>query len=190
MINNIKGTANINQSYKLKEKQDNKKTEISQEKEEKAAVLELGNTSESKATYSKPTVKNIDVDEINRLWEQSQKSYSNLRKLVEDLLTKQGKKFKDVLEGKEVLLVDEETRAAAAAAVDQDGELGVKAVSDNIISFAKAIAGDDKSKIGEMRDAIIQGFKEAEKVWGGKLPDISQGTYDEVMRQLDEWEQS
>lgn len=190
MINNIKGTANVNQSYKLKEKQDIKKTEVSPEKEDQADVLELGKTPESKVTYSKHTVKNMDVDEINRLWEQSQKSYSNLRKLVEDLLTRQGKKFKDVLDGKEVLIVDKETRAAAAEAVSDNGELGIKAVSDNIVSFAKALAGDDKNKIGELKKSIIQGFKEAEKVWGGKLPDISQNTYDEVMRKLDEWEQS
>jgi hypothetical protein len=44
--------------------------------------------------------------------------------------------------------------------------------------------------IGELKNAIIQGFKEAKKEFGGKLPDISQRTYDEVMKKLDEWEQS
>ena len=190
MISNIKGTTGVNQNYELKEKQNNKNAEATQNKEEQAAVLELGKSDRSNATYSKPTVKNVDVDEINRLWEQSQKSYASLRKLVEDLLARQGKKFADVLAGKEVLIVDEETRAAATEAVSEDGELGVRAVSDNIVSFAKALAGDDKTKASEMRAAIIQGFKEAEKAWGGKLPDISQRTYDEVMRKLDEWEQS
>lgn len=190
MINNVTGTAGANQNYELKEKQSGKKTEAAQSKEEQAAVLELGKASGSNATYSRPTARKADVDEINRLWEQSQKSYASLRKLVEDLLSRQGKKFQDVLAGKEVLIVDEKTRAAATEAVSEDGELGVKAVSDNIVAFAKAVAGDDKTKIGEMRTAIIQGFKEAEKVWGGKLPDISYKTYDEVMRKLDEWEQS
>ncbi|MEA4846788.1 MAG: hypothetical protein VB106_06070 [Clostridiaceae bacterium] len=190
MISNIRGTTGVNQNYGLEEKQSEKKAEAAQGKEEQAAILELGKSSDSNATYSKPKAKKADMDEINRLWEQSQKSYASLRKLVEDLLARQGKKFTDVLSGKEILLVDEETRAAAAAAVSEDGELGVKAVSGNIVAFAKAVAGDDKAKAGEMRDAIIQGFKEAEKVWGGKLPEISQRTYDEVMRKLDEWEQS
>ncbi len=190
MISNIRGTTGVNQNYGLEEKQIEKKAEAEKGKEEQAAILELGKSSDSNATYSKPKAKKADMDEINRLWEQSQKSYASLRKLVEDLLARQGKKFTDVLSGKEILLVDEETRAAAAAAVSENGELGVKAVSGNIVAFAKAVAGDDKAKAGEMRDAIIQGFKEAEKVWGGKLPEISQRTYDEVMRKLDEWEQS
>ena len=34
----------------------------------------------------------------------------------------------------------------------------------------------------------MKGFKEAEKAWGGKLPEISQKTYDEVLKRFDEWE--
>jgi len=113
-----------------------------------------------------------------------------LRKLVEKLISKQGKKLEDLLEGKDVLLVDEETRSAAAQAVSEDGEFGVKAVSERIVAFAKAVSGNDKSRICKLKNAIIQGFKEAEKALGGKLPDISQRTYDEVMRQLDEWEEA
>lgn len=190
MINNIKGSTNVNQSYELKEKQMNKKAPAAQEKENNTAVLELGKTSEPSATYKKPKVNQLDVDEINRLWEQSQKSYKALRELVQSLISKQGKKLEDLLDGKDVLLIDEETRATAAEAISENGEWGVKAVSERIIAFAKAISGNDKSKIGELKNAIIEGFKEAEKAFGGKLPDISQKTYDEVMKQLEAWEQS
>lgn len=188
MINNIKGTDPVSQSYNVKEYQTSAKTETPNDKEEPAAILELGKSTTNSATYSKPIARNPDTEEINKLWEQSQESYNTLRKLVEALLYKQGKTLEDVMSGKETLFVDEETRAAAAEAVSENGELGVKAVSERIVSFAKAISGDDKSKAGELREAIKQGFKEAEKVWGGKLPEISQQTYDEVMKQLDEWE--
>ncbi|HRU41181.1 MAG TPA: hypothetical protein P5021_04315 [Candidatus Diapherotrites archaeon] len=190
MINSIKGSTTVNQNYEAKGKQDNRHAENTNTKEEQAVILDLSKPAEKSAAYSKPAAKKIDTDEIDRLWKESQKSYETLRKLVEKLISKQGKKLGDLLEGKDVLLIDEETRAAAAQAVSEDGELGVKAVSERIVAFAKAVSGDDKSKIGELKNAIIQGFKEAEKVLGGKLPDISQRTYDEVMRQLDEWEQS
>ena len=190
MINNIKGSASVNQSNELKEKQNSKSAEVAVKKEDQAAILELGKPSESIVTYSKPTVKNIDIDEINRLWKQTQESSRALRELVESLINKQGKKLEDLQSGKEILFIDEETRAAAAEAVSENGEWGVKAVSERILDFAKAISGNDKTKIGELKDAITQGFKEAEKAFGGKLPDISQRTIDEVMRKLDEWEQS
>jgi phosphoenolpyruvate-protein kinase (PTS system EI component) len=190
MINNINGNTAVNQSYELKEKQNSKVSEIAPVKESQAAVLELGKSSESSPTYSKPKAKNIDAAEINRLWKESQDTYKSLRELVESLISKQGKKLDDLLNGKEVLLIDEETKAAAAMAISENGEFGVKAVSERIVDFAKALSGDDKAKFDELKDAIIQGFKEAEKAFGGKLPDISQNTYDEVMKQLDEWKQS
>ncbi len=190
MINSIKGSPAVNQNYEAKEKHDNRQVENTKAKEDQAVILDLSKPVKKSAAYSKPAVKKMDMDEIDRLWKESQKSYETLRKLVEKLISKQGKKLEDLLEGKDVLLVDEETRAAAAHAVSEDGEFGVKAVSERIVAFAKAVSGDDKSKIGELKNAIIQGFKEAEKAFGGKLPDICQDTYDEVMRQLDEWEQS
>lgn len=187
MINSI-SSSTVSRSNDLKEKQSGEKSGKVLSSEEQAAVLELGKAPVGKATYSKPKAKGLNADEINRLKQEAQSSFNVLRNLVEGLINRQGKKLEDLLSGKEVLLVDEETRAAAAEMVSEDGELGIKAVSERIVSFAKALAGDDSSKAGELRNAIIQGFKEAEKALGGKLPEISQKTYDEVMRQLDEWE--
>lgn len=190
MINNIKVSTTVNQNYEAKEKQDKKQVENTNAKEDQAVILDLSKPKEKRSTYTKPTTKNVDTNEINRLWNESQKSYETLRKLVEKLISKQGKKLGDLLKGKDVLLIDDETRAAATNAISADGEWGVKAVSERIVAFAKAVSGDDKSKIEQLKNAIIQGFKEAEKAFGGKLPDICKDTYDEVMRQLDEWEQS
>ena len=36
-----------------------------------------------------------------------------------------------------------------------------------------------------MREAFLKGYKKAEKTWGGKLPDISQRTYDAVLDKFD-----
>jgi hypothetical protein len=101
-----------------------------------------------------------------------------------------GKKIEDLLSGKEVLMVDEETRVKAQEAISEHGEWGVQAVSDRLVAFAKAISGNDKAKLAEVKGAIERGFKEAEKIFGGQLPEISYKTYDETMRKLDEWANS
>jgi len=36
-----------------------------------------------------------------------------------------------------------------------------------------------------MRAAFQKGYKQAEQTWGGKLPEISQRTYDAVLEKFD-----
>jgi hypothetical protein len=69
--------------------------------------------------------------------------------------------------------------------IAEDGYWGVEQTSDRIIDFATALTGGDPSKIEEMREAFKKGYKQAEKTWGGQLPDISQRTYDAVMQKFD-----
>ena len=38
-----------------------------------------------------------------------------------------------------------------------------------------------------MKAAVEKGFKEATKAWGKSLPDISNNTYDAVMKQFDDY---
>jgi hypothetical protein len=54
------------------------------------------------------------------------------------------------------------------------------------LDFAKAYAGNDLGRIEEMRAAFEKGFKAAENVWGGKLPEISYATYNAVIKGFDE----
>ena len=81
--------------------------------------------------------------------------------------------------------VDAETKAKAQKDIAEDGYWGVEQTSDRIVSFATALAGDDSKALEKMRDAFVKGYKQAEKQWGGKLPDISQRTYDAVMKKFD-----
>jgi hypothetical protein len=76
---------------------------------------------------------------------------------------------------------------AAKQAISEDGEFGVKAVSDRLVDFAISISGGDKSKLSELISAIDEGFAAAKEALGGELPAISQQTYDETMRKLNEW---
>ncbi len=157
------------------------------QKEETGAVLELGKSEVKSVTYNKP-VSGKNTEEISRLWKETERATESLRSMVERLIVNQGKKLENVLSGKEKLFVDGETRAEAESLLSEDGEMGIKAVSTRIVDFAKALSGGDKSKLAELKAGIEKGFRQAEEAFGGKLPEISYSTYDEVMKQLDEWE--
>ena len=145
-----------------------------------------------------PSKFKVDYDKISALKAESQRGYNAMRQMVSALLQKQGKEanvslgmifgkdgnFDGVTNlGKVIssLNVDEATRAEAQKMVAEDGPYGVKQVSENILSFAKAVAGDDKAQLQKMKDAFLKGFDEAERVWGGKLPEISYKTKEAVL---------
>jgi len=212
MINGVNTNKEVAQKYEsARKKEDTKVNDKTQSKaQEAAAVLELGkSTGNTATTYSKPTsattsaaastastVKSdeteatttkINAEEINRLWDEANKATQSLRDMVEQLLKSQGKTFKDVLSGKEELIVDEKTRAAAQQAISEDGESGVQAVSDRIVSFAKAISNNNPEMYDKLMSAIDEGFAQAEKAFGGELPDICKKTREEINRKMEEW---
>lgn len=81
--------------------------------------------------------------------------------------------------------VDAATKAQAQADIAEDGYWGVEATSSRIVDFAVALCGDDMDKLAEMKDAFVKGFKQAEEMWGGELPEICQRTYDKVFEKFD-----
>lgn len=74
----------------------------------------------------------------------------------------------------------------ANALVSEDGDLGVNKTAQRIFDFTSAGAGDNIDKLQLARDAINKGFKEAEAMFGGKLPDISYETIKKVFKLMDE----
>ena len=81
--------------------------------------------------------------------------------------------------------VDAATKAQAQADIAEDGYWGVNQTSQRILDFATALTGGDPSKIEKMRSAFLKGYKQAEKTWGGNLPEISKQTYDAVLKGFD-----
>ncbi len=71
--------------------------------------------------------------------------------------------------------------------VSENGYWGVEKTSDRLLEFAKAVSKDDPSKGEALLQAVKDGFKAAEALWGGKMPDITQKTYDRTMEKFDEW---
>jgi hypothetical protein len=156
----------------------------SQEEAEKSTdTVELGKTQSASVTYSKSDVKKGAVD-VSALKAAADQRYESLRGLVEQMLNKQNEK---TVKPKSFQSANQIAASQAKMAISEDGEFGVKATSDRIVKFAIAISGGDTAQYEKLKSAIDKGFQQATKSLGGSLPSISQQTYKEVMRKLDDW---
>ena len=141
-------------------------------------------TSSTKKTY-KP-----DTALISKLKADADARTNQLRSLVEKIMGKQADTYGNANDIWSFLrsgnyTVDPATKAQAQADIAEDGYWGVNQTSDRIIQFATALTGGDPDKIESMREAFKKGYAQAEKTWGGSLPEISQKTYDAVMEKFD-----
>ena len=164
-----------------------KKTESSKNDTSTGVIYEKGSSdksSSSQKTQNSALIAKMKADSDSRI--------SQLRGIVEQMMSKQGAaigKADDMwsfLAGGN-FTVSADVKAQAQADIAEDGYWGVNQTSDRILDFAKALSGNDKSKAQELADAFKKGFDQATKAWGGKLPDISQQTYDKVLEKFDSW---
>ncbi len=81
--------------------------------------------------------------------------------------------------------IGELTQTQAKELVSEDGFFGVTQTSERIGNFVLMGAGDDVDKLKAGREGILRGFKEAEDMWGGKLPDISYETINKAVEKID-----
>lgn len=142
-------------------------------------------TDSTKKTYTP------DTNLINKLKADADARTAQLRSLVEKMMSGQTNAYGKANDIWQFLregnfTVDPATKAQAQADIAEDGYWGVKQTSQRILDFANALTGGDPSQIEKMRDAFKKGYEQAEKTWGGKLPDISQQTYDAVMKGFDD----
>ncbi len=167
--------------YEAKTEAAEKKTETAEAaaSEEKAAVYESSSSSSAK-TYK------TDHDAIARLKKDLEVRQNQLKSLVLNMLKKQGKTAEQALGGVP-FEIDSMTQEEAQAAIGEDGFWGVEQTSQRLVDFAKSLTGGDPALVEKMRDAIKKGFGMAEEAWGGKMPDITQQTYEATMKKLDEW---
>mgnify|MGYP004495361417 CR=1 FL=1 len=191
MINNIFNSS-ITYAPSTKDiKKDANKDVKQSSKNEEAKKSE--NTSDK---YESSLSKYEQRKQISYMVSQAEHQTRNFERLVSSIFSRQSNKVglsKMAYDGNlknfyKNLTVDAKTIAKAKEDISEDGYYGVNQTSDRILSFAKSIACDDPKKMEEMRNAVEKGFKQAEKMWGDKLPDISQKTYDKVMEIFDKWQ--
>lgn len=195
-VNGITGIAGTYDAYQTTGKSTAAKTvkadvakteENTKTTEESGAVYEPSKETEadaSKKTYT------ANTELVNKLKADAEEHNRQLQNIVQQLMTKQGQTYNTANDIWKFLAsgdyeVDPVTKAQAQADVAEDGYWGVEKTSDRIIDFATALTGGDPSKIEDMRAAFKKGYEQAEKAWGGELPEISQKTYDAVMQKFD-----
>ncbi|WP_083568559.1 hypothetical protein [Arcobacter sp. LA11] len=74
----------------------------------------------------------------------------------------------------------------AKSLVSDGGFFSVEQTSFRVSSFVMNIAGDSFEALEEAKKGIIRGFEEAEKMWGGTLPEISYQTQEQTLKIIDE----
>ncbi len=188
-INGVSSSAYETYPVTQQDQQANKTTEESKdtsEKKESGVVYEP-----TKANANVPTKKYVQNTElINKMKAAAESHTQQLQNIVQQLMTKQGQTYGVANDMWQFLAsgkfeVDEATKLQAQQDISEDGYWGVKQTSNRILDFATALTGGDPSKIEDMRKAFEKGYKQAEKTWGGELPDISKQTYDAVMKGFD-----
>ena len=91
--------------------------------------------------------------------------------------------LKDIgYEGKPITELSEEE---AVDLISEEGFFGITQTSQRVADFVFGFAGDDLDILEQGREGIVQGFEEAEKMWGGELPQISYDTQAKTLELID-----
>jgi hypothetical protein len=183
-ISNVVREQNPVPTGKLKPTVDNKQEPA---REQPDVVLELSGSKPEELTYSRPS-----ATEITRMREEAESKYNYILELIKSLASKQAGIESGIspaegveLEETAVLVVPPEVAAWAQEALES--YYSVEQTSNRIMDMARALSGGDKSKIPLLRKAVQDGFEQVQQILG-ELPQISKDTYNEIMRQFDEWE--
>ncbi len=191
-INGVSSTANAYSAYADNMEVKSKSNSDSENKVNDNTKAD----SDKAAVYEKSPVKNMTASDrkalVQKLKADSDRHVANMKSLVEKMFLKQGQKFTEADDmwkalAKGDFTVDADTAAQAKADIADDGYWGVEQTSQRILDFAEALSGGDKDKMNDMLEAFKKGFKQATKSWGKDLPDISQKTYDSVIKKFEDY---
>lgn len=165
------------------------KTEAAANRKEENGVVYEPSASKETETTAKTYKPNTEL--IAKLKADAEARTAQFKSLVEQLISKQATTNGQATDiwsflSKGDFTVDAATKEQAQKDIAEDGYWGVEKTSDRIIEFANALTGGDPDKIEEMREAFKKGYEQAEKTWGGELPEISKKTYDAVMKKFDD----
>ena len=119
----------------------------------------------------------IALNSINVQVGASKDNFASLYENFQNFLSDVGYEGKPIAE----LSQDE-----AAELISEDGIFGVKQTSERIANFVIDGSGGDENLMRAGREGMLQGFKEAEELWGGELPEISQQTMQKAIDMVDE----
>lgn len=202
-VSNVQTSGSVYTAYQnVNEK---KSSEAAQKNSEQGVVYEKTEQNNDKsATYSINKMSKEDRDAlITQLKEDQANRQESLVSLVKQMMGKQAgvasiadnllSQSKDDNESMWKFIasgnytVDAVTKKQAEEDISEDGYWGVKKTSQRLFDFASALAGDDVDKMKEMQEAMEKGFKQATKLWGKDLPQISQNTLKAATQLFDDY---
>lgn len=70
--------------------------------------------------------------------------------------------------------------------IGENGFFGVEQTSNRVSNFVLSFSQDDIDILKQGREGIVKGFEEAEKLFGGELPEISYQTQERTLKLIDE----
>ena len=73
----------------------------------------------------------------------------------------------------------------AKSLINEEGFFGIEETSKRVSQFVFDFAGYDLNILEKGREGIIHGFEEANKLWKGKLPEISYRTQEKTLALID-----
>ena len=174
-INNI---ASVNPLPNINNLNNKKVTSTEENIPTPAAIYIKSEIEDTIHLFHTPTIDILEID--------SEISFNNLKEMVTELLENQVEAFYS-LDSSNLVTLDEVTIAKALELIGPDGELGIEKLSNSIVDLAKKIYGGDKTKLDTLKEEIVKGFTETERILG-KLPDISIKTRYKILDKLDSWE--
>lgn len=77
------------------------------------------------------------------------------------------------------------TQQEAKELISEDGFFGIEQTAKRIADFVILGSGGDERLLKAGREGAIRGFKEAEALFGGKLPDIAYKTIEKALTAID-----
>ena len=122
----------------------------------------------------------IDTETVEKLKSELQERMANL---VQQMLGKQVTQS-NILEAIQEGKFSEEDIEQAKKDTAEDGYWGVEQTSDRMVKFALALTGGDPDKLDSMIEAFEKGYAEAEKQWGGELPELTQRTREATLKKF------
>ncbi len=190
---NVDKVSQASNAYSNDAKKTPAKTEATVKAAEEGAVYEGGKNNVKPATYSIHKMSTADRTAlVNQMKADAEARQNQFLSMVQEMFSGQTNAYgqanniyRFLASGK--YTVDPATKLQAQKDIAEDGYYGVEQTSSRIFDFAMALAGNDVNKMKEMQEAFEKGFQKAEKIWGGKLPDISYQTKEAVKQKFDDF---
>ncbi|MAD42591.1 MAG: hypothetical protein CL623_09395 [Arcobacter sp.] len=87
--------------------------------------------------------------------------------------------------GYEGKALSELTQGEAQDLVSEGGFFGIDETSARVTSFVLNMTGDNLEALQQSREGLVEGFEQAQKLFGGELPDISVKTQEKSLEVID-----